>query len=264
VVDCDCVGVADALERRFPVLLDAPMETTRKGRHYFFRRSALADARGYYDGARQRMASVDFKTRCETGTGGVIAVAPSTNKCWVRALWSSDGLAAIPDDLLDAVARPRHVPATLSLHFVDTGEDLQVVDCPYIGRMAYFAMFVGDDGTGDETVNVPNCTSRQLLQLLELCKTGEVRWLEPFDGAGAVPSQHAALMRALKQSADYIGLPMRYMDYFADGYGTAARREALNTVSPQWATAAILDAAVRFKTPLTFNNGLAEVLHASM
>jgi hypothetical protein len=39
VVDVDSEAQARALEVRFPALLAAPRETTRKGMHYFFKRS---------------------------------------------------------------------------------------------------------------------------------------------------------------------------------------------------------------------------------
>ena len=80
VVDCDTAADADALEARFPELLTAPMETTARGRHYFFQRSERADALGYYDGAAQRSPTVDFKSRAWGGGSGFLVVAPSTNK----------------------------------------------------------------------------------------------------------------------------------------------------------------------------------------
>jgi hypothetical protein len=53
VIDVDDVALADGLEARFPELKTAAAVQTRKGRHYYFTRSALADAHGYYDGAAQ-------------------------------------------------------------------------------------------------------------------------------------------------------------------------------------------------------------------
>ena len=84
VVDVDTVADADALEARFPELLAVPAEATARGRHYFFTRSATADKLGYYDGAKQRTPTVDFKTRAWGGGSGFVVVAPSTNK--VRAV----------------------------------------------------------------------------------------------------------------------------------------------------------------------------------
>ena len=45
---------ADALEKAYPILLTTPCEKTKRGRHYFFARSDLCDADGYYDGHSQR------------------------------------------------------------------------------------------------------------------------------------------------------------------------------------------------------------------
>lgn len=80
VVDIDTVKDADALESRFPELCTAPAETTARGRHYFFQRSAKADSDGYYDGPAQRIPAVDLKTRAWGGGSGFVIVAPSTNK----------------------------------------------------------------------------------------------------------------------------------------------------------------------------------------
>ena len=102
----------------------------------FFRRSALANSEGYYDGCAQVHLSVyhaapyiptsssltwphmappktpqqvlkdcDFKSVTRTGTGGIIVVSPSTDKDWVRAPWDV-ALTEISDALLKAVARP--------------------------------------------------------------------------------------------------------------------------------------------------------------
>ena len=53
VIDVDDPLAAAALEVRFPVLLTAPCETSRRGKHYFFRRSSLADELGYWDSCGQ-------------------------------------------------------------------------------------------------------------------------------------------------------------------------------------------------------------------
>jgi hypothetical protein len=80
VIDVDTQADADALEARFPELAAAPMATTSRGRHYYFSRSPLADAHGYYDGAAQRTPNVDFKTRAGGGGSGFVVMAPSVNK----------------------------------------------------------------------------------------------------------------------------------------------------------------------------------------
>lgn len=87
------------------------METTKKGAHYFFLRSELADTSGCFDGAGQIVVDgvklkVDFKSVTSTGSGGVIVVSPSRHKQWVRELYSHP-LAIISDALLMAVAVPK-------------------------------------------------------------------------------------------------------------------------------------------------------------
>jgi hypothetical protein len=106
-IDFDDDALAEAFEAEFPCMAEAPMETTRKGRHYLFLRPPWADAVGYFDGARQIPGlDVDFKSVCSTGTSGVLSVAPSPGKTWVRAPWLHR-LFEIPAPLLVRVARPR-------------------------------------------------------------------------------------------------------------------------------------------------------------
>lgn len=109
VLDFDDLSMAEAFEGEHPELGRAPMETTRKGRHYFFKRSAMMDAQGYYDGARQMGGGyeVDFKTRTSTGTGGLVVVAPSPGKEWVRPPWEWEPFE-LPESILVRVAKPKH------------------------------------------------------------------------------------------------------------------------------------------------------------
>ena len=108
VVDVDSVEQVADLEARFPVLRTVPAVQTRKGMHYYFRRSPLADESGYLDGAAQREKGIDFKTVTSTGTGGILVVPPSPNKTWLRAPFGEGAveITPIPDDLLTAVALP--------------------------------------------------------------------------------------------------------------------------------------------------------------
>eukprot|EP00798_Chlamydomonas_sp_ICE-L_P005668 gene5668-biopygen609 len=90
VVDADsddAVAKIEALQD--PDVVEAlsvcPIQQTNKGRHYLFIRPEWADAEGYWDGARQVIGfDADLKTRCSTGTRGVLAICPSLNKTWVR------------------------------------------------------------------------------------------------------------------------------------------------------------------------------------
>jgi phage/plasmid-associated DNA primase len=97
-----------------PELGRCPCQVTRKGRHYLFARPDWADAEGFWDGARQVAdRNVDLKTRCSTGTRGVLVVAPSVNKAWLpgRAPWEVGAIEPIPRALMLLVAKPRGGPA---------------------------------------------------------------------------------------------------------------------------------------------------------
>eukprot|EP00798_Chlamydomonas_sp_ICE-L_P008386 gene8386-biopygen12417 len=91
-----------------------PIQNTSKGRHYVFIRPEWADAEGYWDGARQvKGFDADLKTRCSTGTRGVLAVCPSLNKTWVREPWAEGTkLVDIPRTLMEVVAKPRQKKTT--------------------------------------------------------------------------------------------------------------------------------------------------------
>jgi hypothetical protein len=78
--------------------------------HYFFKRSALCDSGEFFDGAAQVSPSLDFKTRCSTGAPGILVVAPSTDKVWVRTPWGCGAPQPIPEALLLHVARPQGAP----------------------------------------------------------------------------------------------------------------------------------------------------------
>eukprot|EP00798_Chlamydomonas_sp_ICE-L_P025697 gene25697-biopygen20194 len=114
VVDADsddAVAKIEALQD--PDVVEAlsvcPIQQTNKGRHYLFIRPEWADAEGYWDGARQVIGfDADLKTRCSTGTRGVLAICPSLNKTWVREPWAAGTkLVDIPRTLMELVAKPK-------------------------------------------------------------------------------------------------------------------------------------------------------------
>lgn len=83
-------------EDHFKFLTNCPKETTRKGAHYFFKRTALCDRLKIVDKARELQSDtllsdpdrpgeipIDIKTICSTGVGGFLIVTPSENKSWV-------------------------------------------------------------------------------------------------------------------------------------------------------------------------------------
>lgn len=81
VIDCDSHEAAAELMAAFPdELAAAPSVSTARGQHFYFARSPLADAHGFYDGASQRIRGIDFKTRARSGAAAFVVVPPSTNK----------------------------------------------------------------------------------------------------------------------------------------------------------------------------------------
>ena len=119
VIDCDTEEAATDLMTRFPCLAEAPTARTTRGMHFYFLRSALADADGYWDQTSKIIKKVDFKTMTQTGTGGVVVVSPSHGKTWIRPIMTTP-LTEIPDDLLMRVAVPSFMKIS---HSEDSDED---------------------------------------------------------------------------------------------------------------------------------------------
>jgi hypothetical protein len=195
-VDVDDAGVAAELESRFPCLQTAPKETTRRGVHWFFSRPASADDAGYFDGAAQRAPHVDFKSVSRTGTSGIVVVSPSENKAWVRPLYDLDGPAPpIPDDLLAAIAKARHVTGPVRFVFGDgTADALFPGGVRFLRDIAFFeptleqrwaAGAASSDGAPAAaadtlTLTVPPTESRAVfLELLHVLQTGELSLSTP-------------------------------------------------------------------------------------
>ena len=155
VIDVDDEEMAVRLESKFPILHSVPMEKTRRGRHYWFRRSEEADLFGYYDGHGQREKGIDFKTRCRTGTGGVVVIAPSSGKTWEKGReLNPNTLVPIPFDLLDAVASPMHKLERHRFRFLDSESvEMETVS---LSTMSYFEPFVQHELFIDcEEIHVP-------------------------------------------------------------------------------------------------------------
>jgi hypothetical protein len=168
VVDVDDHTLAAELELKFPILTTVPRESTRKGMHYFFRRSDLADKGGYYDSRSPVIPSVDFKTRCQNRTRGFVVTTPSTDKEWIDAPWDVS-LPIIPDDLLAAVALPTHRPVNATLKF-DDGSTLQFVDSTLISRCIAFQPVFDDSDTCDNlpVIGFPRDAFLDMVDIIEL------------------------------------------------------------------------------------------------
>ena len=111
VIDIDDESLVDDWELKYPVLKQVPMEKTRKGRHYFFARTAYCDDLGLFDKAdafadpvsKEPISKVDLKTVASTGTGGLVVVSPSKNKSWIRPIWEAP-LLSVPKDMAESLA----------------------------------------------------------------------------------------------------------------------------------------------------------------
>lgn len=88
VIDCDNNDRYEELRSKFPEIDRAPLVSTAKGKHIWFRRPA--SLAGYYDlaDAFTDFDKVDFKTISSTGTSGLIIVPPSQGKNWIRPVTS--------------------------------------------------------------------------------------------------------------------------------------------------------------------------------
>lgn len=97
VLDFDNAEIFERVATLFPEDFDEDNvvnERTRKGRHFFYKRPAIFDTEGIYDKAgafaKAGFEALDIKTRCSTGTRGVIVIAPSPNKEWVTSPMECD------------------------------------------------------------------------------------------------------------------------------------------------------------------------------
>lgn len=198
VVDVDCMGVAKELEVRFPFLRLVPAEKTRKGVHYFFRRTTLADKDGYYDSRSPVIKSVDFKTVTSTGTSGFVVTAPSPGKTWIRPIWEYNELPEIPDDILRAVAAPAHESIDVAIRCADGM--FHVRSCRFARMSPYMSMF-GRSGFSD---------TRGAVQLTAYS------WAvvsEAFDSLeSGVVDLESESVHDIFELYDYIGIPARLVD----------------------------------------------------
>lgn len=103
VIDIDCKEYVEYFEKMFPILADVVSEETKKGKHYFFKRTQLCNEYKINDLARCLKVDniklpIDCKTITSTGTAGVIVVAPSADKKWVIPIYEKE-LTNIPDEI---------------------------------------------------------------------------------------------------------------------------------------------------------------------
>ena len=166
VIDVDTRELCVELELRFPLLTSVASEITKRGKHYWFRRSQLADDEGFFDGAAQVEPHIDFKTLTSSGTSGVVVVAPSRGKSWSIPL-SAETLIEIPEDLLRTVAIGQGPLRLLS--FLDSAELTITASTFTLARMSYFEPFLDVDEPITGTIPVP-CDSADFEGLLQVLR----------------------------------------------------------------------------------------------
>lgn len=199
VVDIDDDDIRKEFETTYPVLKSVPMEETKNGAHYFFLRSEKCDSHGYYDGARQIRQGIDFKTRTQVGTSGFLVVSPSTDKTWIRAPWNAENeMICIPDDLLDAVAVPRHVPMDFTLTFPDDRDEKLVITSKQSVWMCSIFRTILESFEGDNLTFPIYMFSKSVFQdlLFALNHGGVTTNLPTIDRC-----------EELRRLSDYIGVP---------------------------------------------------------
>jgi len=228
VVDVDTHEMAAELEERFPVLATCPMEETRKGRHYFFERSSLCDSLEFMDQRSGVIPNVDFKTRCATGTAGVILVAPSEGKRWVRAPWTAgDVLPAIPEDLLRAVALPTRRRGDVTLVFPD-GAELAYRGNAHLHRFGLLRILMEDEEDRHVTVPMGVGTARQFSDIMYFCHHRKFqRWPVDMEGARALADYLCATPKL-----------MRWLDP-VNPASPVAWLQSIDAASPGWGDACL-------------------------
>lgn len=88
VIDIDTEDTIKKWEEMFPILKEVVSVETKKGKHYYFKRTTKCDKYKLYDKSRaikikEVKIPVDIKTICSTGTAGVIIAPPSNDKKWI-------------------------------------------------------------------------------------------------------------------------------------------------------------------------------------
>ena len=228
VIDVDSKQQADHLEARFPCLKNTACEETARGRHYWFVRSPIADKLGYYDGAAQRIKGIDFKTVCKNGTGGIILVAPSINKTWVREPWNTH-VDIIPFALLDAIAVPSNQYIDVKLEFfpdldlnskldeIQHRSTLHLQNCPWLHNISFFEPFINDDeiSTINGYIPVP-CRKESFQDLIHIIENGNIscnhptkEWLDEVTSTADKLGVSKKIMDKL-----HFGLPRAMLDLY--------------------------------------------------
>lgn len=193
IIDVDSDEAVVELENRFPILKTVACEQTKRGRHYWFSRSKLADEMLYFTSHGSVIPNVDFLSVSASGTGSIVCVAPSKNKHWLRSPWGWT-VTPIPDELLTAVAVPGARPITVTVSSSD-GEVIELRDKRWISTSTYFEPWLSGDFQGS-VIPIPLLRT-EFEDLVRFMDTGYLR-VEPS----------TVNVENLKRSFDYLGIPV--------------------------------------------------------
>lgn len=103
VIDFDDKEQADLFEQNCPEFQQAPKQQTKKGFHYYFKRTKACDDNNIYCSIRPfgDGFDIDVLTKRQEGKeAGLISVYPSPNKVWVRSIFDTP-LIDLPDTFVD-------------------------------------------------------------------------------------------------------------------------------------------------------------------
>lgn len=102
VIDFDDKDQAENFETSVPEFQQAPKQETRKGCHFYFRRTSACDANNLFCHIRPfEKIELDILTKRQEGKeAGLISVYPSPNKTWVRSIYDTP-LIDLPDKFID-------------------------------------------------------------------------------------------------------------------------------------------------------------------
>jgi hypothetical protein len=226
VVDVDDKQTCASLEARFPMLRRTIRAQTKRGMHYYFVRSELANRDGYYDGRSQVTSGIDFKTRSSTGNRGFVMCCPSPDKEWVLAPWDAD-LTPIPDELLVDVATPRHKLVSARIMLLDGSMD--VLNSPWLGRCQALTPVFEDCAPDGEVPTIPMPFNRRTLETM----------LDTLDNHG-VPGHVLSDtdIQELCRLVDFLGLPPPCQFHFDDNrpLNRLQVQTDLRNLDPEWAS----------------------------
>lgn len=109
VVDADNMEIADMFEEKYPTFNLTAMSTTRKGKHYYFKKTKEIES--WTTSIRPCGNDFDFDiiTNASTGTGSIIVCPPSINKVWVRPLTVTP-LLTLPQEFISWIEENHNRP----------------------------------------------------------------------------------------------------------------------------------------------------------